>query len=182
MRNSRSLLAIFYAALRQPLSPQWAQLQRRWLSIREYWEQSAVHRELLRARLALFLVLTLGGCALAGHMLGVGTNAIMEFLILSGTAGACLSTWLLTRRRKFEMLAAVLQRFRIVMRAIDDAIQSTAHVVVATSEYARFVLLLARCTARFAAAAVRAHVGTCALVLTPRISAAPRFAAHIPAA
>lgn len=141
-----------------------------------------MHRELMRARLAVFFVLALVGFALVDQMVGVGTDAIMALVIGIGAIGACLSIWLLSRMRKFERLAAVLLRFRLAVRSIDDAIQTAARIVTSTSECARFVLVLAQRTARIAATAVRAHVGTCALVLTPRIAATPRFAASIPAA
>jgi len=183
VRGTLSLLAIFYAAFRQPLSPQWAQLQRSWLALfRKYWQQSPLHREMMRARLAIFLILALAGFALAGHMVGIRTDAVMKTLIGAGAVVGCLSTWCLSRTRKFDLLVAVLQRIRIAMRAVDEAVRATAHVFAATSQRARFVLVLAQRTARATATTVRTHVGTCALFLTPRIAPAPRFAADIPAA
>lgn len=151
-------------------------------ALARYWQQSIPHQELIRARLALALVLALAVGAVVGYTLGASTDAIMKFVVIIGTISACLSIWHLSRTRKFERLAAVLLRFRVTRLPIDDAIQYAAHTVIATSEYACFVLALAHRTARIASTTVRAHVGTCALVLTPRIAAAPRFAALIPAA
>jgi hypothetical protein len=136
----------------------------------------------MRARLAIFLILALAGFALVAHALGVQTNAIMKTLMIAGAVAGYMSSRCLSRTRRFEVLVAVLHRLRIAMRAIDAAIQTNARVFDATSERVRFVLVLAQRTARATTTAVRTHVGACAVVLTPRIAAAPRLAAITPAA